>query len=80
MFYPYVIIKGYVRHIEVSHLNVFRPFVMALALSMYSTGVFLAKSDNSSHNKHFNRTDSLASSLAAMILASVVERAVFFCS
>ena len=88
MFYPYLIIKGSLPHREVSHLNVFRLLwysgflvsLMALVLLMYSTGVFLAKQDNSSDNKCFNQTNSLASSLAAMISASVVERAVFFCS
>ena len=53
---------------------------MAVALSMYNTGVLLAKSDNSSDNKGFNQTSYLAPSLAAMISTSVAERAVVFCS
>jgi hypothetical protein len=64
MFYPDVIIKVSLSHIEVSHLNAFR----------------LAKSNNSSDSKRFNQTNYLTPSLAAMISASVVERAVVFYS
>ena len=53
---------------------------MALALSMYSIGVFLAKSDHGSVCRGFNQTNSVAPLLAAMITASVVERAVVFIS
>ena len=53
---------------------------MALALLMYSIGVFLAKSDHSSVCRRFNQTNSLAHSLAVMITDSVVESAVVFCS
>jgi len=47
---------------------------------MYSFGVifFLAKSDNSSDSRRFNQTDSLTPSFAAIISASVVERAIVF--
>jgi len=52
---------------------------MALALSMYSIGVFfLAKSDNSSDSWCFNQTNSLNPLLAAIISASPVERAIVF--
>jgi hypothetical protein len=49
---------------------------MALVLSMYDIGVFMTKSNNSSDSRSFNQTNSLAPSLAAMISASVVKRAV----
>lgn len=61
LFYPNVIIKVSFLHIEVSHLNVSRPLwyfgfsvsLMALALSMYSIGVFLTKSNYNSVCRHF---------------------------
>ena len=41
---------------------------------------FLAKSENISESRRFSRTNYLAASLAAIISASVVERAIVFCN
>jgi hypothetical protein len=59
---------------------VFYPDIIIKELSIYSIRVSLAKSDNSSDSRHFNQTNYLAPSLAVMISASVVERAVVFSS
>jgi len=53
---------------------------MQLALLMYSIAVLMAGSDNSSDRRHFNHTETLVPTLAAMISVSVVHRAVGFCS
>jgi hypothetical protein len=91
-FYPCVIIKESLPYIKLSYLSLFRPFVILRVLGKFDgTGIvdvqyrcsfffFLAKSDNSSDSKCFNKNNFLASSFAAMISASVVESAVFFCT
>jgi hypothetical protein len=53
---------------------------MQLALSMYSIGVLMARSDNSSDRRHLNHTKSLVPTIAAMISVPVVEGSVGFCS
>jgi hypothetical protein len=53
---------------------------MQLALSMYSIGVLIARSDNRSDRRHLKHTKSLFPTFATMISVSVVERAVGFCS